>query len=161
VVVAVMAAIAAGAAFLIVEPHVTSTRARACSAAFAEPIDPLSSQHLLPGAAEPPYSTDPPTSGAHKPGIHPTGALTEPIERAIQVSLLEQGDVLIQYRGVSTSARHQLNSLAGGYVTVAPNSTLPEPIVATAWLWKMTCSRVDTKALRDFGVTHRLEVPKH
>ena len=57
--------------------------------AVAERIDPSSSQHLLPGAPDPVYPSNPPTSGAHRPGAHPTGALAEPIEPAVQVTMLE------------------------------------------------------------------------
>ena len=133
----------------------------ACGTPFAERIDPGSSQHLLPGTPEPSYLSDPPTSGAHRLGNHATGALADPVERAVQVSMLESGEVLVQHRGLSTSALRELESLAGNHVTVAPNPTLDEPIVATAWLWKMTCSRVDVGALRDFADTHRLETSNH
>jgi hypothetical protein len=35
-------------------------------------------------------------------------------------------------------------------VVVAPNTSLPDRVVATAWLSKQTCSGVDTAALRGF-----------
>jgi hypothetical protein len=133
----------------------------ACGTPFAEQIDPGSSQHVLPDAPEPTYITNPPTSGAHKPGDYPTGVLAEPIDPAVQVAMLEAGEVLVQYRDVAGSALRRVESLAGDHLTVAPNETLDEPIVATAWLWKMTCSRVDTKALEDFASMHRLQGPGH
>src|SRR5690242_8829353 len=68
----------------------------ACGAPIAEPIDPLSSQHLLPGAPEPHYTTDPPTSGAHRPGPLPPPVLNSPLDRPAQVAALEGGTVLIQ-----------------------------------------------------------------
>ena len=158
----VVVAVAAGAGFLLVEPHLTSaSRNAACGVPFAERIDPRSSQHLLPDAPEPPYITNPPTSGAHKPGLHPTGVLRQPIERPVQVSMLESGEVLAQYNGLSAAEVGRLQAVAGDHLSVAPNPTIDEPIVVTAWLWKMTCSRVDMKALRDFVSAHRLEAPTH
>ncbi len=132
-----------------------------CEAPVAERIDPLSSQHLLPGAAEPAYLSDPPTSGAHSPGTHPTGALTARIERPVQVSLLEEGHVLVQYRNVSSSTVPKLAALAGDHVTVAPNRALPARIVATAWLHKMSCNRIDEDALRAFITEYRQKVSAH
>jgi hypothetical protein len=157
--------IVGGAGILVLEvaTHHLGTTAAACQAPFAEQIDPLSSQHLLPDAAEPPYLSNPPTSGAHKPGIHPTGVLTTPIERPIQVSLLEQGYVLVQYRDVPTATRTELSGLArsDNYVTIAPNATLSSPIVLTSWLFKMNCTRFDDAAMHQFIADHIQKAPTH
>jgi hypothetical protein len=130
--------------------------AAGCDAAQAEPIDPLSSQHLLPGAAEPKYLTDPPTSGAHRPSALPPKVLTSPLDRPVQVSALEGGQVLIQYEKVPPETRRALVALAHRYdhVTVAPGRALPSKIVAPAWLFMQRCNGTDTKALRDFIVVH-------
>ncbi len=129
---------------------------------FPEAIDPLSSQHLLPGAPEPNFSTDPPTSGAHQPGTYPTGVVSAPIERSVQVTLLEQGEVLVQYRGVSSTTLTELQAFVDSdadHVTVAPNPGLRSKIVATAWLWKMECRAFDDKALLDFVRDHQPAQP--
>ena len=133
----------------------------ACGAPFAEAIDPGSSQHLLPGAPEPHYSTNPPTSGPHKPGTYPTGALSDSIEPAVQVNMLEAGDVLIQYRDLSSDGVRKLRKLAGDHVTVAPNPSLGTNIVATAWLYKMECARVDIDDLETFVDAHLEKVHAH
>jgi hypothetical protein len=127
-----------------------------CDAATAEPIDPLSSQHILPGAPEPAYSTNPPTSGAHRPGPLPGAVLTSPLDRPSQVAALEGGQVLIQYGKVTPEVRRQLVSLAHQYdhVTVGPGEKLPSRIVATAWLFMQRCDGLDTNALKDFVVMH-------
>ena len=153
---AFLAVIGAGV-YLIVKP----SHGPACSAPLAEAIDPHSSQHLLPGAPEPTFSTDPPTSGAHKPGTYPTGALGAPIDKAVQVTLLEQGEVLVQYRGVPAATLRQLRGFVGktAHVTVAPNRELNTKIVATAWLWKMECQSFDANALRDFVRAHQPSQP--
>ena len=45
----------------------------------------------------PPYSSEPPTSGPHMPGIASWGAYDKPIPKEYQVHNLEDGGVLIQY----------------------------------------------------------------
>jgi hypothetical protein len=100
------------------------------------------------------FVTNPPTSGPHRPGVHPTGVLTQPIEGGVQVSMLEGGAVLVQYRGMNDADRAELEALAGGQVTVAPNPSLPAPVVATAWTYKLSCQGVDTKALSEFIKDH-------
>jgi hypothetical protein len=129
---------------------------KACDAPIAETIDPLSSQHILPGAPEPAYSTNPPTSGAHRPGPLPGEVLTSPLDRPSQVAALEGGQVLIQYGKVTPEDRRKLVSLAHHYdhVTVAPGRELPSKIVATAWLFMQRCNRADTSTLRQFIDMH-------
>lgn len=130
--------------------------AKTCDPPIAERIDPLSSQHLLPGAPEPSYLTNPPTSGAHRPGPLPAAVLASPLDRPAQVAALEGGQILVQYGKVTPDQRRILVSLANQYdhVTVAPGRELPAKIVATAWLFMQPCNRADTKALRNFIVMH-------
>ncbi|MEY2397269.1 MAG: hypothetical protein QOJ00_443 [Actinomycetota bacterium] len=132
-----------------------------CDKPFAEPIDPNSSQHLLPGVREPRYLTNPPTSGAHRPGTYATGVVASPIARPEQVTLLEQGEVLVQYKAASTSTRADLRRFVHktAHVTVAPNASLRSPIVVTAWLWKMNCRAFSDSALRDFVKAHQPAQP--
>jgi hypothetical protein len=135
----------------------------ACGKPFAEPLDPRSSVHLLPATPEPPYRSDPPTSGAHQPGNHPTGFLADEIPRPVQVSLLEAGGVLIQWRARQPSNLAFFSTLTqqNSLVTVAPRRDLPSPIVATAWQWKMTCERVDKTAIRAFIAAHARKAAAH
>jgi drug/metabolite transporter (DMT)-like permease len=123
--------------------------AGACGRVVEEPLDPRSPHHLLPGAEEPPYNSDPPTSGAHRTGALPSGAVDQPLPRPVQVGLLEQGQVLVQYR--EPADRKAVEVLARGRVVVAPNPGLSAPIVATAWRHKLTCAAPDFDALRDFA----------
>ncbi|HWW53038.1 MAG TPA: DUF3105 domain-containing protein, partial [Acidimicrobiales bacterium] len=122
-----------------------------------ETIDPASAIHLLPGAADPVYRTNPPTSGPHQlTGIAsiPRGVLATPIPGRIQVALLEKGGVLIQYSGPEVATA--LGPLAVGQplVALAPGVGLPSPIVVTAWTWKATCASPDPTAIRQFIATH-------
>jgi drug/metabolite transporter (DMT)-like permease len=120
-----------------------------CSSAKPEPINP-DLRHVFTGGAEPVYTTDPPTSGPHTPGAKLQGALTQPLSRPSQVGALEQGDVLLQYRDLSADEIRSLTELVADNVVVAPNASLPDRVVATAWLFKQTCSGVDTPTLRGF-----------
>lgn len=121
-----------------------------CGPITRERLDPSSPVHLLPGAAEPDYLSDPPTSGPHLSGRPPTGVSAEPLDRPTQVLVLEEGGVLIQHRGLDDADAARLDELAGDQVVVAPNPDLPSPVVATAWLAKRTCDGVDLGALRQF-----------
>lgn len=126
-----------------------------CGPVETEALDAASSLHLLPGAAEPTYRSDPPTSGPHLSGPPPSGALETPIDRPTQVQVLEQGGVVIQYRDLDAAAIDRLEALATDLVVVAPNPGLPAPVVATAWVTKRSCDGVDLEALGAFIVEHQ------
>jgi hypothetical protein len=137
-----------------------SAGAPGCRAPVQEALDPHSTEHLFPGAPEPSYLTDPPTSGPHRLGPPPTGVVSTPISRPVQVAMLESGFVIIQYREGAGAAGVPagLAGLAGPLVTVAPGPAgppLPAPIVATAWTWKLVCGSADPRALEAFIATHR------
>ncbi len=124
-----------------------------CQPVQREALDP-NERHVLPGAPEPTYRTDPPTSGPHEPGAPLTGVLTAPVSRPRQVGALEGGGVLLQYRDLTPDQQRALEALASDRVAVAPNATLPDRVVATAWLYKQVCSTVDAGALRSFVDQH-------
>lgn len=128
--------------------------AGACGKVLSERLDPQSGRHLLPGSPAPEYLTDPPTSGPHRPGDHPTGVLPDPIEPPVQVALLEAGHVVIQHQDLDKADFDRVTALAAENVTVAPNATLPAKVVATAWQVKLLCPRVDVPALRSFVTTY-------
>jgi hypothetical protein len=122
----------------------------ACGAVTREQLDPNSGLHVLPDQAVPAYTSDPPTSGAHYSLPPPTGAVSEPIERPLQVTALEGGMVLVQYRDLPADEVASLEELGSDQVIVAPNEDLPEPVVLTAWLTKQTCSGVDLDEVETF-----------
>jgi drug/metabolite transporter (DMT)-like permease len=129
----------------------------ACGQAHTEPLNP-NLGHVIASAAEPQYTTDPPTSGPHTPAATPGGVLTQPLSRPLQVGALEAGIVLIQYRDLSDTDVRSLAALTGDNadkVVVAPNPDLPDRVVATAWLNKQTCSAVDVPQLRGFIRNHQ------
>lgn len=123
---------------------------RTCGPITRESLDPDYLVHVL-GDANLDYTTDPPTSGPHQPTPPMTGAVVERIARPVQIGILERGDVLIQYRpGLPADEVDALEELGRPRVVVAPNPELEDPVVATAWLFKRTCSGVDPAALDEF-----------
>lgn len=126
--------------------------ASACGPTHREALDPNFPLHVLPGATDVHYRTDPPTSGAHQPAPRLARVQRRPLPRPVQVGLLEAGDVLVQYRGLSGPDVVRLRRLAGGHVVVAPYPTMSHRarVVATAWIFKRTCSAVDIGAIEEF-----------
>ncbi|HUP69255.1 MAG TPA: DUF3105 domain-containing protein [Acidimicrobiales bacterium] len=116
-----------------------------------DPLDPRSTQHLLPGAPPPSYSTDPPTSGPHASSGTVTGLQPLPIDEPVQVAVLEEGGIVVQYRSdLPAGPRESLASVAEEVVVVAPNPSLPEPVVVTAWRHRLVCRSVDLAVLKAF-----------
>jgi hypothetical protein len=125
-----------------------------CGPDQQERIDPASANHVLGGAAEPEYLTDPPTSGPHAPAPARDGVLPAPLPRPEQVGHLEAGGVLLQHGSLPEDDLVALEALAGPRTVVAPNDDLPAPVVATAWTRKMLCASVDVEALAEFAASH-------
>jgi uncharacterized membrane protein len=133
-----------------------------CGPIRREALDPSYLVHVLPDGPQVEYRSDPPTSGPHQPGPAIDGVSDAPLSRPVQVGLLEQGDVLIQHRpDLPEPEVEALVGLAGESVVVAPNADLPDPIVATAWLHKVSCGTVDVSALQDFVDARRGRGPEH
>lgn len=139
---------------------VTSTAVPACGTTDAacgpvvhDALDPGSGTHVLPGTPTPSYLTDPPTSGAHQPGPQIDGPLADPLAPQLQVGVLEEGRVMIQYADVSSAEIARLAKLNSADVLVAPAERLPNgtKVVATAWVTHQACSAVDIATLEEFA----------
>lgn len=122
----------------------------ACAPVTREALDPNSGLHVLPAQSVPEFTTDPPTSGAHYSLPPPSGAVADPIDRPMQVTALEGGQVLVQHRDLSDGDVAVLEDLGSEVVVVAPNPDLPDPVVLTAWITKQTCSGVDLDTVETF-----------
>ena len=123
-----------------------------CGQPFREPLNPNSLQHVIdPTSVK--FDTDPPTSGPHLFTPPARGVVGRQLLPAEQVTILETGDVLVQYR--DTADATEVQSLRQTGVTVAPNSTLGKRVVATAWTYKLECASVDTAALQKFIAAHK------
>lgn len=136
----------------------SSSTATGCANQVREPLDPSSGVHLL-DPSQGKYQTDPPTSGPHLFRVPPPGVIDRTLLPAEQVSVLEAGGVLVQYRDAADA--DAVATLAGGPVTVAPNPALPKRIVATAWTYKMSCASPDLAKLRSFIRAHSNKATGH
>jgi len=132
--------------------HGRAPAAAECSPVVEEKVDPRSGFHVLPGTTPPTYLSNPPTSGPHAAGTVPSGRLRSPLAPQFQVQLLERGEVLFAYRDLSDAERERLEDLAGpgAAVTVLPDPSAPDRVVATAWVHKMLCGGVNIAELRRF-----------
>jgi hypothetical protein len=126
-----------------------------CEQPVREELDPASFTHVIdPATAR--FQTDPPTSGPHVSGALPTGVVADPLPAAVQVSILEGGNVIVQYRGLAAADLGEVEAFAGDQVVVAPNPDLPgdATVVATAWTYKLTCTALDIDAVETFIADH-------
>jgi drug/metabolite transporter (DMT)-like permease len=129
-----------------------------CGPAVRERLDPTWTVHLVAGAEEPEYLSDPPTSGPHYGTEPPTGVVDEALTKPLQVNILEVGQVLLQYDPEQIDAA-TADGVAGADVTVAPNADLDDPVVLTAWTWKQPCQTVDADVVQSFADEHRGDAP--
>ena len=123
-----------------------------CGQPFREPLNPNSVQHVIdPSSVS--FDTDPPTSGPHMLAPAPRGVVGRQLLPAEQVTVLETGDVLVQYRDGADAAA--VEGLRQTWVTIAPNTGLKKRVVATAWTYKLECTDVDQPALQRFIAAHK------
>lgn len=124
---------------------------KGCAAVVVDPLDPRGNQHLLPGAPAPSYATEPPTSGPHDAGDPVTGLQAGPLSGPVQVTVLERGGIVVQFRpALPAEEREKLADLAGERVVVAPGPSLPSQVIATAWRRRLVCEALDLAAIRKF-----------
>ena len=126
----------------------------ACGDVVTEPLAVDAGVHVLDpsrGGTEPS-----PTSGPHSPTVA-SGVLDRVLGAPEQIGVLERGDTLIQYRpgDVEGESLAAVRAMAGARTVVAPNPNLDHPVVATAWLHRMSCESVDTAALGRFAEQYR------
>ena len=132
-----------------------------CGPVVRDALDPGSATHVLPGAPTPSYLVNPPTSGAHQPGPRIQGPVRNPIAPELQVGVLEEGRVLIQYRGLTSQEVTELESLNSTNALVARAASLPgdAKVVATAWVTHQKCRGLDLKSMREFSKDHANKGP--
>jgi len=139
----------------------TASGPKACGPTVSEALDPNSVVRVLPNARELEYTTNPPSSGAFVVGPQVDPVSKTELRPPVQVGLLARGMVLLQYQPDTVSADDLalLQTLAGDSVVVSPNPDMATPIVATAWRERMTCTAVDTSALKKFATVNANRAP--
>ncbi len=111
------------------------------------------------------YNSNPPTSGPHEEVFADGYLSTKPLSKAIQVHLLEHGNVLIQYHCTCPSLVKKLSDLSrsfdtynpqmamemGKAVLIAPNPTIGKNKIAlTAWTRLEILPRYNDQAIKAF-----------
>jgi len=129
-----------------------------CSVPVREELDPSHLLHIT-DASIAVYKSDPPTSGAHLATSAPAGIVRAALLPAIQVTILERGDVLVQYRDPADLPA--LEGVVSNRVVVAPQPSLPARAVVTAWTYKLTCKAIDIEAITSFADAHAGKVQEH
>ena len=130
----------------------------ACGVPVREELDPNHLLHITdPSIAK--YQTDPPTSGAHLATSAPGCLVRAAMLPAVQITILERGDVLVQYRDAADLPA--VEGLVSNRVVVAPQPSLPARVVVTAWTYKLTCQAVDVKAITAFADAHAGKAQEH
>lgn len=124
-----------------------------CAPAVTEALDPLSSLHVLPGA-DVSFDSTAPTSGPHPSAPALSGLVDSPIDPMIQVSTIEQGHVIVQYRPDLGDPPDWVTDIAADDTVVAPGESLNAPIVLTAWTVRQECEAFDAAAIRAFVRNH-------
>jgi len=132
----------------------------ACGPIRRERLDPNFLQHVLTDDGIV-YTSDPPTSGPHQQTPPVEGVVDEALSKPVQIGVLERGDVLLQHGpDVPEQQVADIEALAGDGVVVAPDPDLADPVVATAWVHKRTCSSVDVDDLEEFIAERRGKGPE-
>lgn len=138
-----------------------ATASDVCGPVQAEPLHPDASQHVIPGAEiswdseVSSWDSAAPTSGPHYSLPPATGAFLRQLEPAEQVTALEAGHVLIQYRpDLPAAAVDAVVALAADDVAVAPSADLDAAIMATAWQQRQRCDGQADAQLRAFVRNH-------
>ncbi len=138
------------------------SRETGCDLPRQEPLSSSSSLHLL-GNVEVVWETNPPTSGPHYPVAPKGGEYDYTLSNLEQVSFLESGGVIIQYRpSIKDIDQKKLTSFASNSVIISPNEKLESPLVATAWTWKLSCRNYVFETFQKFIANHEgKNSPKH
>ena len=132
-----------------------------CAASTAEPLDPTAAIRLLPNAAEPTYATDPPSSGVFIVGAAVGPTPSAPLSRPVQVGLLAQGKVLIQYNVVAAGGRRRRPAGRWPATTSSWRRTRPWPRRSSPppGGCARPATQLDLSALRQFATVNANRAP--
>src|SRR5579884_3420023 len=124
--------------------------------------------HINPGTAHAPYSTNPPTSGPHWPDPANWGIYDSPVPDEALVHSMEHGGVIIEYNCPDgcPDLVAQLKSVAQEYkskviLAPRPNKDVPYRITLTAWRWLDEFNDFDGARIRAFIAAHKDKGPEY
>jgi hypothetical protein len=118
--------------------------------------------HLAEGEEQPEYSTDPPTSGRHRPVPALWGVYDSPVGQDILVHNLEHGGLIVQYGdGVPPETRTAMVDAVledRDFMLITPYPALGDKIAFTMWTRLVTCERFDEAVMNELR-TNRNQPP--
>jgi hypothetical protein len=149
-------------------PHPVAEAALTSGSATCSDIQSFPTQsrdHIQPGEAHPPYSSNPPTSGWHWANPQDWGIYTVPQVQEQLVHNLEHGGIVVQYNDLPAADAQQLTSLVQSdsyHMILAPYPGLPSGVrvALTAWNHLQTCTGVDANAIKGFTNAFRNKGPE-
>jgi hypothetical protein len=127
-------------------------------------------QHINPGDAHEPYSSNPPTSGPHWANPAQAGIYDKELPDEQLIHNLEHSHVWISYRpDLDSTAVEKLATIAQDYgskLIITPRSKTETPIALAAWRYLLTLDQFDEAAIRRFIDAHRgkagpEDIPNH
>ncbi len=128
----------------------------ACGSPTNDPLDPASGVHVLdPSSVQ--FDDPTPTSGPHLSGPGRAGVFDESIPKAAQVTLLEQGGLVIHVDETQPDLVEAAAALAGERVAVHP-APIDSAVIVTAWRTRIACTALD-EAYTEWFITDRLGRP--
>jgi hypothetical protein len=115
--------------------------------------------HLLPGEDAPvPYSSTPPTSGWHASRHPDRGVHEAPLSEPEQVSVLEDGGVVLAWTALPAAERERLEEFAAQHAETVASTPYDElgagQVAMTAWGVLRVCDGVDLAMIETFVAEH-------
>ena len=123
------------------------------------------SNHIKPGEAHEPYTSNPPTSGPHFTDPASWGIKTEELPDETLIHNLEHGGVWVSYQPdkVDTATIDKLTNLVKQYrskVILEPRKANDHPIAVVSWGRIMTLDSYDEQQLKGFIDRNRNHGPE-
>ena len=116
---------------------------------------------VKPGDKHPPYSSTPPTSGAHYPDGPGGGVFFVPHDPEAVVASMARGDVVVWHTGFSKGMRNDLIGLLtyfeSDFLMAQPGDEmkLDHEMVLTAWGHLQECEEFSGEAVEQFFLNYR------
>lgn len=135
------------------------------AAPLAQTFEIQGQTHIEPGAAHPPYNSNPPTSGWHYAQWAPWGIYNETIDDGYLVHNLEHGGVWVSYRDANDTATiDQLKFVISNdpdrvIMTYRPQND--SAIAVASWGVLMKLDAFDGDAIRNFIQQNRYHAPEN
>ncbi len=125
-----------------------------------------SREHVNPGTAHDPYTSEIPVSGPHYPEWSTCGIFEEELAVETLIHNMEHGHVIVWYKPeLAAEQKDRLkkfveNRLSNRNILMAPRKDLSANIAFASWGWFQTFDAVDEEAMADFYKSHKYRGPE-